>query len=205
MAKKYHYFTICTWCTLTWQIYIIRISLRKELAKTTTLPTPRHKSITHNSTSSKKNIIHRFTGSSLHLHSYCPWVLDPWPMGAIRQWSWVHVTIRWDELRRARPPALCLSLLLPSHSLSSSPPGKHRLFFLFLTLLFLSLCVGSTHNLFSLPRFLLSSFGDGPRNLTGTPPLQEPSTAALVGSILFGSLLAIALPVFLDLAVLVGS
>ena len=135
-GKKYHYFTICTWCTLTWQIYIIRISLRKELAKTTTLPTPRHKSITHNSTSSKKNIIHRFTGSSLHLHSYCPWVLDPWPMGAIRQWSWVHVTIRWDELRRARPPCslplstspLPFSLFLSSRQAQSFLSLSHSSF-----------------------------------------------------------------------------
>jgi hypothetical protein len=46
----------------------------------------------------------------------------------------------------------------------------------------------------------LSSCGDGPRNLTGTPPLEDPSTTALVGSIPF----AIALPFFL-LAVLVPS
>jgi hypothetical protein len=46
----------------------------------------------------------------------------------------------------------------------------------------------------------LSSCGDGPRNLTGTPPHEDPSTTALVGSIPF----AIALPAFL-LAVLVPS
>ena len=42
--------------TRTWHIDIKEydISLRKELAKTTTLPTPRHQPIIHNSTTSKK-------------------------------------------------------------------------------------------------------------------------------------------------------
>lgn len=68
---------------------------------------------------------------------------------------------------------------------SASHTGKHRLFFFFLALFSPSLCVCSTYNPLSLPRFLLSSCcGDGPRNLTGTPLLEEPSSAALVGSIL---------------------
>ena len=55
-GKRYKYFTICTWYTRTWHIDIKEydISLRKELAKTTTLPTPRHQPIIHNSTTSKK-------------------------------------------------------------------------------------------------------------------------------------------------------
>lgn len=95
------------------------------------------------------------------------------PLRGPWSWSW-----RGQDDLRAQPPALTLAY---------GPTGKHRLFFLFLALLFptVSVCSCSTYNPFSLPRFPLSSCGDGPRNLTGTPPLEEPSTAALVGSILW--------------------
>lgn len=142
---------------------------RKEVAKTNKRDC---RYVTNSTVSGYPPIIHRWqiTGSSLELHSLS--ILDPW-VGRGHGSSLLMAIRCWDL--RAQPLALT----------PSSPTGKHRLFFLFLALLFPSLCGCSTYNPFSLPRFLLSSCGDGPRNLTGTPPLEEPSsTAALVGSII---------------------
>ena len=186
-GKRYKYFTICTWYTRTWHIDIIRIwyFTKKRTSKNhyfaNSTASTHHPQFHHISKKKHHPQIHGkqsffFWRNGKQSSHALLLSMSPWSMGAIRQWSWVHMTIRWDELR-ARPPCslpLCFSPPILSLPLLPASTGFSFSFSLF----FSSHC-----NPFSLPRFLLSSFGDGPRNLTGTPPLQEPSTSALVGSI----------------------
>ena len=127
-------------------------------------------------------IIHRWqiTGSSLELHSLSI-LLDPW-VGR----GHGHKMLRPQSSTSCSHPLPRQAQAFLSLSRSSFP---------------LAVCVQHIIIRSLSPGFSLSSCGNGPRNLTGTPPLEDPSTTALVvGSIPF----AIALPAFL-LALLVRS